>query len=832
MFCDKCGIENRDTAEFCSGCGSKLPKINIEQAHLKAKDVDIENPHTTSHIERFEHVISDRYEIIRELGRGGMAIVFLAKDKRLDRKVAIKLLPEDFQHDENFRLRFLREARVSAKLSHPNIIQIHDVNEIEGFTYFSMSFIDGASLAQIIKKGGAINSKTVAKLGIHICFALMKKGVIHRDIKPENILITKKRMPIVLDFGIAKALTETKLSQTGMLIGTPHYMSPEQIKTGVVDGRSDIYSLGCVLYEMSVGKTPFHGKDPTSLIYNHVNVLPPNPQTLNNDIPKALSDLIMKALAKNPEERFQTVAELGTALHDSILAKPSISTKTEAVREKQKEKPAAKRDDSSEIPGTIVSDSHQKGEIIPQSSDTGRKGAIGDTLVSPVSSGKKKSKPQDESKKKISKELTVLASVLGILGIIAIVTFVVILPYLKKSGAPSQISKIEEKQPVQESETGKELASEAQSQTPVKTTPDYNNVKTAETAPVSAPSTTQKTLSPPLPTDKQNIVNTMDSKKIETTEPVKTKTVEKPVVQKEPPAEITQDTQKTITKQEVSPSAQPEKMVMRPAPQKEEEVSRIAIPQKEPEKIIEKPPAVPAPEKTVASIYWIAIPGGTFIMGDSQGDMEDQMSNRPVHRVTVSSFDMSRDEITVEQYAVFLKDTGHTSPDNWNLQLTNPKRPVVFVSWNDAFAFARWAGARLPTEAEWEYAARGRLADTLYPWGNNAPEDLANFGNDWEDGNGWIKYIKAPGSYPPNGFNLNDMAGNVWEWCNDWFGPYSNELAVNPTGTSSGPGRVVRGGGWNSGGKFIRNSVRGPQDPNYKGPHTGFRIAKGGAFQQ
>ena len=218
-------------------------------------------------------------------------------------------------------------------------------------------------------------------------------------------------------------------------------------------------------------------------------------------------------------------------------------------------------------------------------------------------------------------------------------------------------------------------------------------------------------------------------------------------------------------------------------------------------------------------------------MGDSIGDMEEQMLNSPVHRVTVSPFELSRDEITIEQYAVFLRETGHPNPDNWNLQLANPKWPVVFISWNDAVAFARWAGARLPTEAELEYASRSGLSGMMYPWGNNSPEGRANFGHDWENGNGWIKYIKESGSFPANSFKLNDMSGNVWEWCYDWFGPYSNELAVNPTGTASGPGRVVRGGGWNSGGKHIRNSVRGPRDPNYKGSHTGFRIARGGAFK-
>ena len=268
-------------------------------------------------------------------------------------------------------------------------------------------------------------------------------------------------------------------------------------------------------------------------------------------------------------------------------------------------------------------------------------------------------------------------------------------------------------------------------------------------------------------------------------------------------------------------STEKEQLASIPKPEAER-IPPVKLPEEKVEKISE------LPVKTVATINWIPISGGTFVMGDSQGDMEEQMMNRPVFRVTISNFEMSRDEITVEQYAVFLRDTNHPRPDNWELQLKYPKRPVVFVSWNDAVAFASWAGARLPTEAEWEYAARGKLTGMKYPWGDNEPADRANYNNEWENGKGWIKYLKESGSYPPNRFGLNDMSGNVYEWCYDWFGPYSGGLSTNPTGAESSLyGRVARGGGWNSGSKYIRNSVRGPLNPDDTFPHTGFRIARG-----
>jgi formylglycine-generating enzyme required for sulfatase activity len=214
-------------------------------------------------------------------------------------------------------------------------------------------------------------------------------------------------------------------------------------------------------------------------------------------------------------------------------------------------------------------------------------------------------------------------------------------------------------------------------------------------------------------------------------------------------------------------------------------------------------------------------------MGDTAGDLPANTGSRPAHRVTVSSFEMSRDEVTVAQYADFLQATGRAQPPEWETQLAHPEWPVIFVSWNDAAAFARWAGGRLPTEAEWEFAARGSLDSARFPWGDDPAGSRANYRNPFEGGAGWKKYLTKPGSFPANRFGLNDMAGNVWEWCADWDGPYSSSDAVNPSGASSGSRRVVRGGGWNSGETSLRVAMRGANDPATGAPHVGFRVARG-----
>ncbi len=817
MFCDKCGTENRDTADYCSSCGSKLLAGSKTPSDSKSeKSASEEKKSAGTFIEKFIEVISDRYEVIRELGRGGMAIVFLANDKRLDRKVALKLLPEGFHHDHSFRERFIREAKISAKLSHPNIVQIHDVNEVRGFTYYSMSYIEGVSLAQIIRKSGAMNPKIISRLGIHICFALQnahEKKVIHRDIKPENILINKKRMPIVVDFGIAKALTETKLSQTGMLIGTPHYMSPEQIKTGIVDGRSDIYSLGCVLYEMAVGNTPFRGLDPTSLMYHQVNELPPPPHTVNKDLPEAFSEIIMKALAKNPDDRFQTCSEFGKALHDSVLTAAPV----------KKKQPPEKSEDEAEYSETLISSSVQQKAKPAVKKD--QKDAIGDTLAIPKLKGKKKSK---SGKDKESKS-TVMWIGVGIFGFLAGIAIGGLLLYPGKSDKPPQISNKRMETTVREPQPDAKPAEAVKSKVPDKQAPAERKTGTAgQKSPASSPSQQQKAPAPP-PARESQSAKTADSGR---TADSRTTSVKKsPVSMKEKVVilkEIAPDATITRRPEEKAPTpSEPEKSQLAVVTEpKIEKVPRVQVPEKRPEIPEEKP--VTPPPKTRVTISFKSIPGGTFLMGDSQGDMDEQFMCRPVHRVTVSPFDMSRDESTVEQYAVFMNATAHRKPDNWNSQLANPGRPVVFVSWNDAAAFAKWAGSRLPTESEWEYAARGGLERDKYPWGGDSPSGRANYNNPWENGNGWIKYLKEPGSSPPNRFGLNDMGGNVWEWCNDWFGPYGSQLSVNPAGATSGRGRIVRGGAWNSGSKQIRNSIRGPFNPADKKPNVGFRIARGG----
>ena len=270
-----------------------------------------------SEAEMLKTVLAGRYDIIRTLGTGGMATVYLAHEVALDRDVAIKVLPQAFIRDKQFVNRFRREARLAARLEHPNIVRIYRIGEEPRLCYFVMSYIPGGTIAERVKTFGPLPVADIVRWGIDACAALgyaHEHGVIHRDLKPDNIMLDYDSRAIVMDFGIAHAVEGTNLTRSGALIGTPQYMSPDQAMGRSLDARSDIYSFGMVLYKMIAGKLPFKSKDPLALMYMHVNKTPQSPDILNPMTPPWLRDIILTCLAKRPEDRFSSAFELRDAL--------------------------------------------------------------------------------------------------------------------------------------------------------------------------------------------------------------------------------------------------------------------------------------------------------------------------------------------------------------------------------------------------------------------------------------------------------------------------------------------------------------------------------------
>ena len=258
-------------------------------------------------------LLGNRYEILENVGNGGMATVYKAKCHVLNRYVAVKVLRDEFTTDEEFVKRFNTEAQSAASLTHPNIVSVYDVGSEGDIHYIVMELIKGKTLKEIINEDGAISWKWSVNVAIQIASALEtahKNNIIHRDIKPHNIIITEDGIAKVTDFGIAKAVSNSTITAFGSTIGSVHYFSPEHAKGGFTDPKSDLYSLGVVLYEMVTGKVPFNADTPVSVALKHMQEKPREPMEINPDIPKSVNDIIMKAMQKDINLRYQTATEM------------------------------------------------------------------------------------------------------------------------------------------------------------------------------------------------------------------------------------------------------------------------------------------------------------------------------------------------------------------------------------------------------------------------------------------------------------------------------------------------------------------------------------------
>jgi serine/threonine protein kinase len=270
----------------------------------------------------FRGRVLGRYQIIEELGRGGMGVVYRAYQPSLNRHVAVKILPPQLGFDQQFVDRFLREARAAASLRHPNIVVIYDVGQEQGVYFIAMEHLEGRTLKQLVEEEGPLHPKRVALIVEQVAAALdyaHQRGFVHRDVKPANIFAGPNDHVTLTDFGIAKAASETQhLTRTGTLMGTPEYMSPEQATGGEVDERTDLYALGVVLYQMLVGHVPFRGTTPHAVLHNVIYEPPLGPRQANPNLSPAMEGVILKAIAKQPEQRFQRGADLVRALRRAV----------------------------------------------------------------------------------------------------------------------------------------------------------------------------------------------------------------------------------------------------------------------------------------------------------------------------------------------------------------------------------------------------------------------------------------------------------------------------------------------------------------------------------
>lgn len=768
------------------------------------------------------------YRVIRKLSQGGMSTVYLAIQISVGRVVALKVMSPHLSSDPAFGERFQREANIIGQLSHPHIIPIYDIGEHDSLNYIAMDYLSGGTVHErMAKEFTVIDALRVTR---EIATALdhaHEKGYIHRDIKPENILFRADGSSVLTDFGVAKAVAGgSRMTNAGQVVGTPHYMSPEQTRGKPVDGRSDLYSLGVVFYEMLTGSVPYQGDEAVAIAIKHLSapipILPPHCH--------AYQLIIDKCLAKDPDQRFQRgndlaamIEALETAYRTGVTATLAVTPpgagalfkallatffhnlrwRMQSVLNKREEK---EKDRAWFQPGdthyAVLTDGAGEAQATVVASPSAQITQFQATAITQKPRGKRR---------------VVTAILIGLTALAAGATW---FGYQPATPDTSPIAVVEQTTSSARPQfTAADSSSSHNGNNPIQNWIAETLVVEDEPVGVvpivtssvetSSASSAQSSEAPPPPQQYQLVVTTAP-----------------------------EDARVRILN--IGPRYEAG-MRLRPGPY-HIEVSHpdyithtkwITISDSDMHSVVTLKPTLAAGEKFTTKLIngqqsplMVNIKPGTYIQGD-----DNHANTSPAHPVTVQkNFAISQYEITFAEYDVFATATYRPLPDDnrWGRQ----NRPVINISWQDAKEYTEWLSEmsgkvyRLPTEAEWEYAARAGTTSSWW-WGDD-PKEAQGSANCRRGCNssfsGLFGTKTAPvGSFAANEFGIHDTAGNVAEWVDDCYAEdYLLQLAQQPGGSCEV--RVVRGGSAKSTLEQIAATFREGINAETRSEHIGFRV--------
>lgn len=809
-----------------------------------------------------------KYEILDELGRGGFAVVYRARDVKLDRLVALKVLRSALSDDPDFVARFEQEARAVARLKHPHIVTVYDAVQIDGQLIIAMQYVAGHTLQEELRTQRPLPFDRAAEILEQIASALddaHRHGIVHRDVKPANILLEGTSQGVhatLLDFGLAKALESSMtLTSQGTLLGSPEYMAPEQAdpeRANEIGPATDRYALGIVAYQLLTGHVPFQGNSPATL-NAHLNLKPTDPHTLRSEVSPRVSTVLLKMLAKTPTDRYASAGEFVQALQLAWKWPPPppprwwlvalvfllmlvIGVVGYGVIKQFTSSPTATLGTPTLASTKVPTSALAAGNLQTRTID----GMVmvyvpGGTIMMGTDQGEDNERPAHDVTLDgfwIDRTEVTNAQYARCVAAQQCATPADTQSYTRPYFGNPQFDDYPVIHVTWENATqyctwaGGQLPTEAQweyaargpqghlypwgNEPPTDTRLNYRGAF-GDTQPVGAYPTGASWVGAfDLAGNVWEWVRDWYAPYSQSSQinPVGPASGERRVLRggfwRSESLEI-----RTVFRHFAGPEVHDAGIGFRCTQGK-------------------------VMTRATDGMTMLYVPGGTFEMGRNPFET-------PVHSVTLDPFWIDLTEITNAAFQKFVDDTRYqtdaersgvgwvfdSAKKEWRATQSADWRrphgpgsnlngcddhPVVQVSWNDAHAYCQWAGGRLPTEAEWEYTARSSQS-YLYPWGNDQPNDgLLNFDLNLGD-------VTDAGSYPRDRSWVGalDMAGNVAEWVNDWYTPYPDSSQTNPTSSGSGAEKVLRGGSWYFNADLSRSTIRHHYAPDSHDGNIGFR---------